>query len=86
MSSKWTDSSFNKIQTVATLAVMLIGAVMYVSEIEKDVAILEANQQAMKEQIAEYQDDNKAMFNRIDEKLDQMINIIHSYSVENIKQ
>ena len=80
MSSKWTDSSFNKIQTVATLAVMLIGAVMYVSEIEKDVAILEANQQAMKAQIAEYQNDNKAMFNRIDEKLDQMINIIHSYS------
>ena len=80
MSNKWTDSSFNKIQTVATLAVMLIGAVMYVSEIEKDVAILEANQQAMKAQIAEYQNDNKAMFNRIDEKLDQMINIIHSYS------
>ncbi len=83
MSSKWTDSSFNKIQTVATLAVMLIGAVMYVSEIEKDVAILEANQQAMKAQIAEYQNDNKAMFNRIDEKLDQMINIIHSYSSGN---
>jgi hypothetical protein len=80
MSSKWTDSSFNKIQTVATLAVMLIGAVMYVSEIEKDVAILEANQQAMKAQIAEYQNDNKAMFNRIDEKLDQMITIIHTYS------
>jgi hypothetical protein len=83
MSNKWTDSSFNKIQTVATLAVMLIGAVMYVSEIEKDVAILEANQQAMKAQIAEYQNDNKAMFNRIDEKLDQMINIIHSYSSGN---
>lgn len=78
--NKWTDSSFNKIQTLATLVVMLVGAVLYVSEIEKDVVILEANQQAMKEQIAEYQADNKAMFSRIDEKLDQMINIIHSYN------
>ena len=77
--STWTDSSFNKFQTLATLAVMLIGAVMYVSEIEKDVAILQANQTAMKDQIAEYQADNKAMFLRIDQKLDQMINIIHSY-------
>ena len=75
----WTDSSFNKIQTLATLAALLIGAVMYVSEIEKDVAILQANQAAMKNQIAEYQADNKAMFLRIDQKLDQMINIIHSY-------
>jgi len=77
--STWTDSSFNKFQTLATLAVMLIGAVMYVSEIEKDVAILQANQAAMKSQIAEYQADNKAMFLRIDQKLDQMINIIHTY-------
>lgn len=77
--NKWTESSFNKIQTLATLTIMLIGAVLYVSEIEKDVAILEANQQAMKEQIAEYQADNKAMFQRIDQKLDQMINIIHKY-------
>lgn len=77
--STWTDSSFNKFQTLATLAVMLIGAVMYVSEIEKDVAILQANQTAMKDQIAEYQADNKAMFLRIDQKLDQMINIIHTY-------
>ena len=63
--NNWTDSSFNKIQTLATLAALLIGAVMYVSEIEKDVAILEANQVAMKSQIAEYQADNKAMFLRI---------------------
>jgi hypothetical protein len=77
--NKWTDASFNKIQTLATLAVMLIGAVMYVSEIEKDVAILQSNQAAMKSQIAEYQADNKAMFLRIDQKLDQMINIIHTY-------
>jgi hypothetical protein len=77
--NKWTDASFNKIQTLATLAVMLIGAVMYVSEIEKDVAILQSNQVAMKSQISEYQADNKAMFLRIDQKLDQMINIIHTY-------
>ena len=77
--NKWTDASFNKIQTLATLAVMLIGAVMYVSEIEKDVAILQSNQAAMKAQISEYQADNKAMFLRIDQKLDQMINIIHTY-------
>jgi|TARA_R110002012_G_scaffold54571_1_gene139724 hypothetical protein len=80
--NNWTDSSFNKIQTLATLAALLIGAVMYVSEIEKDVAILEANQVAMKAQIAEYQADNKAMFNRIDAKLDKMIDIIHDYRKE----
>ena len=55
---------------------------MYVSEIEKDVAVLEANQAAMKSQIAEYQADNKAMFNRIDAKLDKMIDIIHQYKQE----
>ena len=80
--NQWTDASFNKIQTLATLAVMLMGAVMYVSEIEKDVAILQANQAAMKSQIAEYQADNKAMFNRIDAKLDKMIDIIHQYKQE----
>ena len=80
--NKWTDASFNKIQSLATLAALLIGASMYVSEIEKDVAVLEANQAAMKSQIAEYQADNKAMFNRIDQKLDQMINIINQYKKE----
>ena len=80
--NSWTDASFNKIQSLATLAALLIGASMYVSEIEKDVAVLEANQAAMKSQIAEYQADNKAMFNRIDQKLDQMINIIHQYKQE----
>ena len=80
--NSWTDASFNKIQSLATLAALLIGASMYVSEIEKDVAVLEANQAAMKSQIAEYQADNKAMFNRIDQKLDQMINIIHQYKKE----
>tara|TARA_R100000544_G_scaffold36981_1_gene26626 strand:+ start:1922 stop:2167 length:246 start_codon:yes stop_codon:yes gene_type:complete len=80
--NQWTDSSFNKIQTLATLAALLIAASMYVSEIEKDVAVLEANQAAMKSQIAEYQADNKAMFNRIDAKLDKMIDIIHQYKQE----
>tara|TARA_B100000795_G_scaffold8957_1_gene6340 strand:- start:3096 stop:3341 length:246 start_codon:yes stop_codon:yes gene_type:complete len=78
----WTEASFNKIQLLATLAALLIGASMYVSEIEKDVAVLEANQAAMKSQIAEYQADNKAMFNRIDAKLDKMIDIIHQYKKE----
>ena len=80
--NKWTDASFNKIQTLATLAALLVAASMYVSEIEKDVAVLEANQAAMKSQIAEYQADNKAMFNRIDAKLDKMIDIIHQYKQE----
>jgi|TARA_R110000803_G_scaffold40633_2_gene87513 hypothetical protein len=80
--NQWTDSSFNKIQTLATLAALLVAASMYVSEIEKDVAVLEANQAAMKSQIAEYQADNKAMFNRIDAKLDKMIDIIHQYKQE----
>ena len=80
--NQWTDSSFNKIQTLATLAALLVAASMYVSEIEKDVAVLEANQTAMKSQIAEYQADNKAMFNRIDAKLDKMIDIIHQYKQE----
>ena len=80
--NQWTDSSFNKIQTLATLAALLVAASMYVSEIEKDVAELEANQAAMKSQIAEYQADNKAMFNRIDAKLDKMIDIIHQYKQE----
>jgi prephenate dehydrogenase len=68
-----------KIQSLASTIAIMVAALFYVAGIERDVAVLEANQSTMQRQILEYQEDNKEMFDKIDGKLDQMITIIHSY-------
>jgi hypothetical protein len=66
---------------LATTAALVLGAIIYVTGIEKDVAVLQANQENMQKQIMTIQQDNKEMFAKIDAKLDQMINIIHKYQI-----
>ena len=59
-----------------------MAGVIYITGIEKDVAVLEANISNMQKQIIQIETDNKAMFEKIDKKLDQMIEIIHQYQLK----
>ncbi len=54
---------------------------LYITDISKDIAVLQANQNNIQQQIITIQQDNKDMFARIDSKLDQMIEVIHSYKI-----
>jgi hypothetical protein len=81
MSEKWHLSKAISLSHLATTAALVLGAIIYVTGIEKDVAVLQANQANMQQQIMTIQQDNKEMFAKIDAKLDQMINIIHKYQI-----
>ena len=81
MSERWHLSKAISISHLATTAAIILAAVVYITGIEKDVAVLQANQENMQQQIMTIQQDNKEMFSKIDAKLDQMINIIHKYQI-----
>ena len=81
MSERWHLSKAISISHLATTAAIILAAVVYITGIEKDVAVLQAEHQNMKQQIMTIQQDNKEMFAKIDAKLDQMINIIHKYQI-----
>ena len=81
MSERWHLSKAISISHLATTGALVLGAIIYVTGIEKDVAVLQANQENMQQQIMTIQQDNKEMFAKIDAKLDQMINIIHKYQI-----
>ena len=81
MSERWHLSKAISLSHLATTAALVLGAMIYVTGIEKDVAVLQANQENMQQQIMTIQQDNKEMFAKIDAKLDQMINIIHKYQI-----
>ena len=81
MSERWHLSKAISLSHLATTAALVLGASIYVTGIEKDVAVLQANQENMQKQIMTIQQDNKEMFAKIDAKLDQMINIIHKYQI-----
>ncbi len=81
MSERWHLSKAISLSHLATTAALVLGAIIYVTGIEKDVAVLQANQENMQKQIITIQQDNKEMFAKIDAKLDQMINIIHKYQI-----
>ncbi len=81
MSERWHLSKAISLSHLATTAALVLGAIIYVTGIEKDVAVLQANQDNMQKQIMTIQQDNKEMFAKIDAKLDQMINIIHKYQI-----
>ena len=81
MSERWHLSKAISISHLATTAAIILAAVVYITGIEKDVAVLQANQANMQKQIMTIQQDNKEMFAKIDAKLDQMINIIHKYQI-----
>ncbi len=81
MSERWHLSKAISISHLATTAAIILAAVVYITGIEKDVAVLQANQANIQQQIMTIQQDNKEMFAKIDAKLDQMINIIHKYQI-----
>ena len=77
--TKWEFSKKVDIPTIVVLMGIAVGGLSYVSEIEKDVALNKqsiANNAAI---ISEMKTESQAMFMRIDNKLDKMIDIIHKY-------
>jgi len=84
--TKWEFSKKIDIPTIVVLMGIAVGGVYKVSEIEKDVALNKqsiANNAAI---ISEMKTESKAMFSRIDNKLDKMIDIIHSYQTSKRNQ
>ena len=77
--TKWEFSKKIDIPTIVVLMGIAVGGLSYVSEIEKDVAL---NKQSISNNaaiISEMKTESQAMFMRIDNKLDKMIDIIHKY-------
>ena len=84
--TKWEFSKKIDIPTIVVLMGIAVGGVYKVSEIEKDVALNKqsiANNAAV---ISEMKTESQAMFMRIDNKLDKMIDIIHSYQTNKRNQ
>jgi len=84
--TKWEFSKKIDIPTIIVLMGIAVGGLSYVSEIEKDVALNKqsiANNAAV---ISEMKTESQAMFMRIDNKLDKMIDIIHSYQTNKRNQ
>ena len=84
--TKWEFSKKIDIPTIVVLMGIAVGGVYKVSEIEKDVAL---NKQSIVNNaaiISEMKTESQAMFSRIDNKLDKMIDIIHSYQTNKRNQ
>ena len=84
--TKWEFSKKIDIPTIVVLMGIAVGGLSYVSEIEKDVSLNKqsiANNAAV---ISEMKTESQAMFMRIDNKLDKMIDIIHSYQTNKRNQ
>jgi hypothetical protein len=84
--TKWEFSKKIDIPTIVVLMGIAVGGLSYVSEIEKDVAL---NKQSITNNaavISEMKTESQAMFMRIDNKLDKMIDIIHSYQTNKRNQ
>jgi len=82
---KWHLSRSVSISHLLTTCALILGALMYVTDIRQDIAVMQAEQKHMQQQIISIQQDNKEMFAAIDDKLDQMISIIHNYRTENLR-
>ena len=78
---KWHLSKAISLSHLATTFALILAGVIYITGIEKDVAVLQANLGNLQTQIIQIETDNKAMFEKIDKKLDQMISIIHQYQL-----
>ena len=79
---KWHLSKAISVSHLATTFALILAGVIYITGIEKDVAVLEANLSNLQTQIIQIEQDNRAMFEKIDKKLDQMISIIHQYQLK----
>jgi len=79
---KWHLSKAISLSHLATTFALILAGVIYITGIEKDVAVLQANLANLQTQIIQIETDNKAMFEKIDKKLDQMIDIIHQYQLK----
>ena len=79
---KWHLSKAISVSHLATTFALILAGVIYITGIEKDVAVLQANLTNLQTQIIQIETDNKAMFEKIDKKLDQMIDIIHQYQLK----
>lgn len=79
---KWHLSKAISLSHLATTFALILAGVIYITGIDKDVAVLEANIHNMQAQIIQIETDNKAMFEKIDSKLDMMIEIIHQYQLK----
>jgi len=73
----WHLSKAISISHLVTTFALILGAVMYITSIERDVAILEVNLQNLQKQIVSMESENKQMFEKIDEKLDIMLELIY---------
>ena len=73
----WHLSKAISISHLGTTFALILGAVMYITSIERDVAILEVNLQNLQQQLVSMEGDNKQMFEKIDEKLDIMLELIY---------
>jgi hypothetical protein len=79
---KWHLSKAISVSHLATTFALILAGVIYITGIEKDVAVLQANLTNLQTQIIQIEQDNKAMFEKIDNKLDMMIDIIHQYQLK----
>ena len=78
---KWHLSKAISVSHLATTFALILAGVVYITGIEKDVAVLQANLGNLQTQIIQIETNNKVMFEKIDKKLDQMIDIIHQYQL-----
>jgi len=73
----WHLSKAISISHLVTTFALILGAVMYITSIERDVAILEVNLQNLEEQIGSTEVKHSQMFEKIDKKLDIMLELIY---------
>ena len=79
---KWHLSKAISVSHLATTFALILAGVIYITGIEKDVAVLDARLTNLQTQLIQVESENKAMFEKIDNKLDMMIEIIHQYQLK----
>jgi|TARA_R110002073_G_scaffold299844_2_gene466975 hypothetical protein len=79
---KWHLSKAISLSHLATTFALILAGVIYITGIEKDVAVLQANLTNLQTQIIQIEENHNALFEKIDSKLDMMIDIIHQYQLK----
>ena len=77
---QWHLSKTVNISHLATTVILVLGAVSYIGEIERSVAIQKTEIQNIKDTMKIHRSRYDEMFTRIDEKLDRLFELIHKDS------
>lgn len=78
---KWHVSKAISLSHIATTVILILSVVIYITDIEKSVAIHSEQIEALAERVTNIDQHHIAAFNKIDAKLDKLFDLLYKLSL-----